>query len=132
MTSFVTVSIELVTDFRALTLTTSTGSFFMLFGQVNSGLFSGSPGLSKIFNRFFTSSVRSFAAFESSSRSGRTISCGMSRPCFGVPGIIGEPAMGVFWILLPEFDDVEEPPEVSNKAAAKISAEATTRRSEDV
>jgi hypothetical protein len=56
-----------------LTLTTSTGSFFMLFGQVSSGLFSDSPGRSNIFNLFLTSSMRSFAALESSKRSLRTI-----------------------------------------------------------
>ena len=56
------------------TLTTSTGSFFMLLGQVSSGLFSGSPGRSKILSRFLTSSMRSLAALESSKRSLRTIS----------------------------------------------------------
>src|SRR5882762_248317 len=56
-----------------LTLTTSTGSFFMLFGQVSSGLFSGSPGRRRILRRFLTSSMRCLAAFESSRRSLRTI-----------------------------------------------------------
>lgn len=46
----------------------------MLFGHVSSGRFSLSPGRSKILSLFFTSSVRSFAAFESSSRSLRMIS----------------------------------------------------------
>lgn len=58
------------------TLTTSTGSFFMLLGHVSSGLFSGSPGLKRIFNLFFTSSMTSLAALESSSKSFRTISWG--------------------------------------------------------
>ena len=59
---------------RKLTLSTSTGSLFMLFGQISSGRFSGSPGRSRILRRFFTSSMRSLAAFESSRRSLRTIS----------------------------------------------------------
>lgn len=57
-------------------LTTSTGSFFMLFGHVSSGRFSGSPGLNRILSRFFTSSMRSLAALESSKRSFRMIRAG--------------------------------------------------------
>lgn len=51
----------------------------MLLGQVSSGLFSGSPGLSSIFSLFLTSSMRSLAALESSNKSLRTMSFG-ARP----------------------------------------------------
>ena len=61
-------------QYYGLTFTTSTGSLFMLFGQVSSGRFSGSPGRNKILSRFFTSSMTSFAAFESSRRSLRSMS----------------------------------------------------------
>ena len=63
-----------VVSMSGLTFSTSTGSLFMLFGQINSGRFSDSPGRSKILSRFFTSSIRSLAAFESSKRSLRTMS----------------------------------------------------------
>ena len=91
----------------------------MLFGQVNSGLFSGSPGLNKIFSLFLTSSMRSLAALESSNRSLRTMSfgtrpllenwddsrLGVCRPLVGeVPeGLVTsaeERAAGVWWALL--------------------------------
>lgn len=122
------------------TLTTSTGSFFMLFGHVSSGLFSGSPGRRRIFSRFLTSSMRSLAALESSSRSLRTMSFG-TRPLAencddsrfvgvwgtGLATSMEERVAGVRLLLnpLPSLA-------LSNSAAAKISAEATTRRSEEV
>lgn len=84
------------------TLTTSTGSFFMLFGQVSSGLFSGSPGRSKILRRFLTSSIRSLAALESSRRSLRTMG---GRGCLaGDRGIISFRDL----VLLPSVEDRDD------------------------
>src|SRR5258708_18647947 len=114
------------------TLSTSTGSLFMLLGQISSGRFSGSPGRSRILSRFFTSSMRSLAAFESSRRSLRTISLrGSLRDIedFGVR----------VWLEMPSADDRPErvgaghaDSEEASSAAAKISAEAMTRRSDEV
>lgn len=112
-----------------LTFTTSTGSFFMLLGHVKSGRFSGSPGRSRILSLFLTSSIRSFAAFESSNRSFLTIN-----------GI--GPPIRLLRILRPSCDDldvgVDEADTLpyfsapSKSAAANISAEVSTRRSDDV
>lgn len=135
------------------TFTTSTGSFFILLGHVSSGRFSGSPGLKRIFSRFLTSSIRSFAALESSSRSLRTISFGG----FGAAEVefSRRGGVGTNWLAergspsvevrddcpptplaptnaLERFEDEYPSPPPSKRAAAKISAEATTLRSEDV
>lgn len=106
----------------------------MLLGQMSSGRLSGSPGRRRIFNRFFTSSMRSLAAFESSRRSLRTISLS------GSLRIIED--LGVRICPDPSADDRPEREGVeladseewcwSTNAAAKISAEAMTRRSEEV
>jgi hypothetical protein len=119
-----------------LTFRTSTGSLFMLFGQINSGRFSDSPGRSKILSRFFTSSIRSLAAFESSRRSLRTISLKGSlndnEDDLGVMVGPGPPSVDVrperVGVGLAEREDWCW----SKSAVAKISAEAMTRRSEDV
>jgi hypothetical protein len=50
----------------------------MLLGHVSSGRFSGSPGRNKILSLFFTSSIRSLAALESSNRSFLMINFGGS------------------------------------------------------
>ena len=119
-----------------LTFRTSTGSLFMLFGQINSGRFSDSPGRSKILSRFLTSSIRSLAAFESSRRSFRSMSLkGSLKDIEEDLGVIvrrGLPSADV----RPERAGVgvtdREDWCWSKSAAAKISAEAMTRRSEDV
>jgi hypothetical protein len=107
----------------------------MLLGQMSSGRLSGSPGRRRIFSRFFTSSMRSLAAFESSRRSLRTISLSGSLRDIEDLGVRVCPEM-------PSADDRPEREGVeladskewcgSTNAAAKISAEAMTRRSEEV
>ena len=108
-----------------LTFTTSTGSFFMLFGQVNSGRFSGSPGRSKILRRFLTSSIRSLAALESSRRSFLTIKVRGS-------WVGWRCSEGKFLLIFSQESAGFEDDRGSRRAAANISAEAMTRRSEDV
>ena len=111
----------------------------MLLGHVSSGRFSGSPGRSKILSRFFTSSIKSLAALESSSKSLRMMS--LRDSLSGTEDLW----LSVGWLVaLPSNDErllgtVEGAADVgkalawgSTSAAANISADAMTLRSEEV